>query len=279
MSISKTGSVLILLAISSLGAHAANNVVSLSHYDEHPFDFSGLHRSGLEGVIHEATYPAFDYDSKYAYRQAEAMRAGVLWGAYHFANGSDGRKQADHFVNFVSSQWVSGHNPSDPQGVLLVLDAEQNSHYPGGNMRVEEAVRFIERVHERTGIYPGLYSNEYWIKRIFNDPTISSSSRETLRKSWLWIANYHNQPAATAPWPRWTLWQYTGDGVCGLPRSMYPTNLGGLRKIERTIFSGDRTALHQFWNEHSWLPEKEKSVATAELPATSGLQAIPAQNP
>jgi lysozyme len=261
MSISKAGSALILLA-STLTAFADNSVLSLSHYDEKPFDFPGMQRGGVAGIIHEATYPAFDYDSKYAFREAEAMRAGILWGAYHFANGSDGRRQADHFVDFVAMQWARGHNPAAPQGVLMVLDVEQNNHYPGGNMTVEQAVRFIDRVHDRTGLYPGLYSNENWIRKMFNDPSIGSASRETLRKSWLWIANYHNQPAMTSPWPAWTLWQYTGDGICGLPRRMYPTSCGNLRAMERTIFSGDRTSLRHFWAEHSWMPEREVAVAT-----------------
>ena len=257
------GSALLLLAF-SLTAHAANSILSLSHYDERTSEFSGMQRGGLEAIIHEATYPAFEYDAKYAYRQAEAMRAGLLWGAYHFGNGTDGRKQADHFVNFVGSQWASGHNSAQPAGVLLVLDAEQNTHYPGGNMNVEQAVRFIERVHERTGIYPGLYSNENWLKKVFGDPSVSASSRETLRKCWLWIANYHKQPASLAVWDRWMLWQYTGDGVCGLPRHAYPTNFLGMRKVERTIFSGDSGSLRHFWAEHAWLPEKDKSVAARE---------------
>ncbi|MDR3406526.1 MAG: glycoside hydrolase family 25 protein [Chthoniobacter sp.] len=256
MSLRYAGRVLILLAL-ALTARAENSVLSLSHYDERTSDFSSLQRSGLGAIIHEATYPAFDYDAKYAYRQEEAMKAGLLWGAYHFANASDGRKQADHFINFVGAKWAAGHNPAQPSGVLLVLDAEQNTHYPGGSMNVDQAVRFIERVHERTGIYPGLYSNENWLKRVFGDPTVSSNSRETLRKCWLWIANYHKPPATTSPWDHWTLWQYTGDGVCQLPRSRYPTNLCGMRKVERTIFSGDRASLRRFWAEHSWMPEKE----------------------
>ena len=257
------GTALLLLAL-TLSAQAANSILSLSHYDERTSEFSGMQRGGLEAIIHEATYPAFEYDAKYAYRQAEAMRAGLLWGAYHFGNGTDGRKQADHFVNFVGSQWASGHNSAQPAGVLLVLDAEQNTHYPGGNMNVEQAVRFIERVHERTGIYPGLYSNENWLKKVFGDPSVSASSRETLRKCWLWIANYHKQPASLAVWDRWMLWQYTGDGVCGLPRHAYPTNFLGMRKVERTIFSGDSGSLRHFWAEHAWLPEKDKSVAARE---------------
>jgi hypothetical protein len=38
---------------------------------------------------------------------------------------------------------------------------------------------------------------------------------------------------------------------------MYPTSFGNLRRVERTIFSGDRTSLRHFWAEHSWMPERE----------------------
>jgi len=255
MNIPRACIVLISLAL-PLAAPAANSILSLSHYDENGMDFSDLQRSGLEGIIHEATYPT-EYDAKYAYRQSEAMRAGLLWGAYHFGNGTDGRRQADTYLDFVAARWVQAHNPAQPSGVLLVLDAEQNTHYPGGNMNVEQAVRFIERVHERTGTYPGLYSNEYWLKRVFNNPSIDAGSRQALCRCWLWIANYHKPPASTAPWPSWALWQYTGDGVCGLPRSSFPIDFGPLRRVERTIFSGDHASLHHFWNEHAWLPERE----------------------
>jgi len=243
-----------------IAAPAANSVLSLSHYDESAMDFSALQRSGLEGVIHEATYPV-ECDAKYGYRQSEAMRAGVLWGAYHFGNGTDGRRQADRYLDFVASRWLQGHNPGQPSGVLLVLDAEQNTHYPGGSMTVPEAVRFIERVHDRTGLYPGLYSNENWIRRVFNNPGLDSASRQALCNCWLWIANYHNPPSSTAPWARWALWQYTGDGVCGLPRGSYPTSFANLHRIERTIFSGDNSSLRRFWAEHSWLPSRDMVAA------------------
>ena len=252
--------ILFFSALCFAGA-ADNSVISLSHYDEKGLDFPSMQRNGLEGVIHEATYPAYDHDSRYSYRQNEAGRAGLHWGAYCFGNSSDGRRQADYFLDFVASEWIQGATAaSRPPGVLLVLDAEQNTHYPGGSMQVEQAVHFVERVHDRTGGYPGLYSNENWIKKIFNNPSIDAASRQTLSKCWLWIANYHVQPASTAPWARWTLWQYTGDGICGLPRSHYPTAIGAFRNAERTIFSGDRTELRRFWNEHAWLPDRALMV-------------------
>ncbi len=245
---------MLLAARLCLAADGANSILSLSHYDEQPLDFPVLHRQGVEAIIHEATYPAFDSDPKYSARQAAAARAGILWGAYHYGNASDPKRQADHFLDVVRTNWErSGERP---EGVLLVLDAEKNSHYPGGSMQAREAAEFIERVRDRTGVVPGFYSGENWLKKTFASTEVDAGTKRALGKSWLWIANYHYQPSVAAPWSRWMLWQYTGDGVCGLPSSNYPTAIGGLRKMERTIFGGNREALHAFWKEHSWRPRK-----------------------
>src|SRR5687767_10851773 len=95
---------LALAAATTVGAGsagAANVVVNLSHYDEITPDFARMKREGIRGVIHEATYPPRVGDAKYAARQAAALRAGHLWGAYHFANATDPVRQADHFLDFV----------------------------------------------------------------------------------------------------------------------------------------------------------------------------------
>jgi|SRR6266853_1348674 len=231
----------------SLARAGTNGVLSLSHYDEAQPDYSALRHEGVEGIIHEATYPT-EFDARYAGRQASASSAGMLWGAYHFGNATDGRKQADRFLDFVGTN-------ANQSGALLILDAEQNTHYPGGTMQVTQAVDFVRRVRQRTGIYPGLYSNENWVKHLFNSPSIDAASKETIQNCWLWIANYHYQPVATAPWRNWMLWQYTGDGICALPRTNYPVNAANLHKVERTIFGGSRGEMHAFWSAHAWSPK------------------------
>jgi hypothetical protein len=50
------------------------------------------------------------------------------------------------------------------------------------------------------------------------------------------------------------MWQYTGDGVCDLPRSAYPKGVANIRKAERNIFRGSPAMLEAFWQEHSWNP-------------------------
>src|ERR1043165_3830059 len=204
-----------------LCAFAANSVVNLSHYDMMRPDFAAMKSEGIIGVIHEATSPPFTRDAKYLDRQMAATRAGLLWGAYHYANGSDPVRQADHFLSAVASAWAQVDSAARGPGVLLVLDFEKNGHYPGGTMRVDQAVAFVERIRERTGVYPGLYSGEYHLRQAMNSSKVTPAQRETLRRCWLWVANYSKEPRATAPWNYWALWQYCGDGKCRLPRSTH----------------------------------------------------------
>ena len=118
-----------LLFLLPAGAFAASNVVNLSHYDMMRPDFAGMKREGILGVIHEATYPRLERDAKYVDRQIGALQAGLLWGAYHYADGTDPVRQADHFLSVVSSSWSQAGSAVRGPGVLLVLDFEKNGHY------------------------------------------------------------------------------------------------------------------------------------------------------
>src|SRR5947208_4226696 len=186
-------------------AFSASNVVNLSHYDMMRPDFAAMKREGILGVIHEATYPHLVRDAKYFERQQAATRAGLLWGAYHYANGSDPVRQADHFLSAVSSAWTQVDSGTRGPGVLLVLDFEKNGHYPGGTMRVDQAVAFVERIRQRTGIYPGIYSGEYHLRQALNSARVTPAQRKTLTNCWLWVANYSKEPRATAPSSYWAL--------------------------------------------------------------------------
>jgi lysozyme len=244
--------ILFALQLSSTCAFAGNAVVNMSHYDLMRPDFVAMKKEGIVGVIHEASYPRFERDAYYRDRHAAASRAGLLWGAYHFADATDPVKQADHFLRVVANSFPS----SDPNGVLLILDFEKNGHYPGGNMRVDQAVAFAERIRERTGKYPGVYMSEYRIRQMLYGPKAQPSDRQRLAECWLWVANYHFEPRNVAPWQRWHMWQYTGDGKCDLrPRSRYPIGIANVRKAERNIFPGSNANLESFWQVHAWRPQ------------------------
>jgi len=243
-----------LLAVTAFGA---NSVVNMSHYDLVRADFVAMKSEGIVGLIHEASFPRLQRDWRYAERQRSALEAGLLWGAYHFGDGTNPISQADHFLAVVaSSHPVANPLPNAEKrrhGVLLVLDFEKNGHYPGGSMSTAQAAAFVERIKERTGKYPGIYGSENRLRQMLSGAT--AAQRTVLSNCWLWIANYHNEPRYTSPWDRWDLWQYTGDGKCGLrPRNMFPTSVANLRRAERNIFRGNNALLQAFWEEHSWFP-------------------------
>ncbi len=246
-------SILGVLAITLAASRGSNAVVNLSHYDEMNPDFARMSSEGILAAIHEATYPRNVRDARYAVRQSAAARAGLLWGAYHFADATDPTRQADFFCDAVASAWRGAS--SRPPGVLMVLDFEKNGHYPGGTMTPNQAAVFVKRIHARTGQYPGLYASEYRIRDVINHAAHSSVHHE-LAKCWLWVANYHHKPRTTAPWQGWTLWQYCGDGICDLPRAMFPIGVANIRHAERNLFSGSHSALKSFWNANAWVPGK-----------------------
>jgi lysozyme len=245
MNIPRIFALLIALQVS---AFASNCVVNLSHYDlMHP-NFGLMRQQGIVGVIHEATYPRFDRDALYARRRLDATHAGLLWGAYHFGDATDPVRQADHFLSVVSSAGTA------PNGVLLVLDFEKNGHYPGGTMRPEQAVAFVERIRQRTGRYPGVYGSENRLRAVVNAGNVSAAQRRVFASCWLWIANYHWTPRMVAPWNQWVMWQYTGDGKCDLrPSTAYPKGIANIARAERNMFRGTSTEAVTFWQEHAWI--------------------------
>ncbi len=247
---------LFALLLFPLCAFAGNSVVNMSHYDLVRPDFVAMKSEGVIGVIHEASFPRYERDWRYAERQIAAMRAGLLWGAYHFADGTDPIRQADHFLSVVASSHPLVTTPVQEEknrsGVLLVLDFEKN-HYRGGNMSVAQAVVFAQRIKERTGKYPGIYGSENRLRQMFSG--LTSAQRAVLSSCWLWVANYHAPPRGIFPWSEWHMWQYCGDGKCSLrPRTEFPTGVANMHRAERNIFNGNTVSLQNFWQEHSWFP-------------------------
>jgi GH25 family lysozyme M1 (1,4-beta-N-acetylmuramidase) len=200
-----------------------NAIVDLSHHNSN-LDFERAKASGLVGVIHKATQGTTGIDLTYADRRPTAEKTGLLWGAYHFGTGSDGVKQAQHFLATVGSL----------EGVLLVLDLEDN--LTGPSMPLEEARAFTRHIHTETGRWPGLYSGHY-IKHL-----LGSSQDPVLANCWFWLAQYGPTAVVPANWKTWTLWQYT-DGSIG-PE---PHEVPGIGRCDRDKFNGSSEALKAFW--------------------------------
>lgn len=204
-----------------------NVVIDLSHHNQIT-NFATIKAAGIVAVIHKATQGTHYTDPMYLQRRSEALQAGLLWGAYHFAEAGDGRAQADYFLSVVDPA------PTD----LLVLDIEQNYSQgkPVTSMDIANAGTFVQRIEQQTGRYPGLYSGSY-IKEILGDNT-----NPVLANCWFWLAQYGSTAVVPVNWPYWTMWQYT-DGAKG-PE---PHSVNGVGPCDRDKFNGDLEQLNRLW--------------------------------
>ena len=200
-----------------------NAVVDISHHNGN-VNLVKAKADGLLGVIQKATQGQTGKDPTFKTNRTKAQEAGLMFGAYHFATGSDVLKQAQHFLDVVDSF----------EDTLLVLDFEPNPSGP--SMNLEEARAFVLHVKEATGRFPGLYSGHF-IKQL-----LGSNKDDVLAQCWFWLAQYGPTAVVPANWATWTMWQYT-DGAIG-PE---PHKVAGIGRCDRDRFNGDANQLQQLW--------------------------------
>jgi lysozyme len=201
-----------------------NAVIDLSHFNSNP-NFVQAKADGILGVFHKATQGTGYFDPTYTAHRAQALAAGLLWGAYHFGTGADGVEQADFFLRHTGPA----------SGALLVLDLEANPQGP--SMPLAEARAFVTHIQAVTGRWPGLYAGAY-LKELLGvhpDPILANC--------WFWLSQYG--PTAVVPpnWKSWTFWQYT-DGAAGLG----PYTVNGIGRCDRNKFNGTADDLTLLWS-------------------------------
>lgn len=175
-----TGVVTFLFTAAAHSTDLTCAVLNISHYDYAPRFFDKALKNQildpikgepaqLELIIHRSN-TGVDADTRYSERQKLAAKLGYLWGAFHYARpNEDPVAQADKFIDTVS-----GNIPdrTKPQRALLVFDLEYHLDNPKKFLGLEDGARFIERVKERTGLYPGIYVGHNYLKR---DTEVGSS--------------------------------------------------------------------------------------------------------
>jgi lysozyme len=171
-------------------------VVDLSHWDP-ASDYAAVKGDGFWGVIYKATQGGGYTDPTYVGQRGAARAAGLKWGAYHFADGSDTQGQIDNFLSFASP---------DPDE-LFCLDWEDN---PGGTkLSVSQAKDWISGVEGKLG-RPGecvIYGGNTLKEMIQGKDEFFGSRR-------LWLCQYGSSPSLPSSWSSYWLWQFT-DGASG----------------------------------------------------------------
>lgn len=177
-------------------AKIIRKVLDISHHND-VSSWDQIKAAGIVGIIHKATEGTSYTDDQYLKRCAPAMRAGLLWGAYHFANGSDVQKQVDHFLDVVGVD----------NDTLYALDWEDD---PDGNtMSADQAHEFLELIGKRIGegrcvIYSGNVAKEKLGSRA--DPFFGLHR--------LWLCQYSSSNITVqASWDDCWLWQYSDGNV------------------------------------------------------------------
>jgi lysozyme len=176
-----------------------------------PIDWNQVAAAGKVFVYIKASQDVDHVDPWYVWHRAGARAAGLMVGAYHFADPdpnpalavANGRAQADHFL--ATADIASGDLPP-------VLDLERaNGLTP---VQLEAWARaFLERIHERTGVRGAIYVSPNFWKNWVGDSTWFAANGYRV----LWVAHWTTSPSPTVPasdWAGfgWTFWQYTSDG-------------------------------------------------------------------
>ncbi len=181
--------------------------IDISHW-QGVIDWTMVRASGKRFAFIKASEDIDFVDDMYATNRAQAKAAGLLVGAYHFAQPDrtlgDAIAEADHFLN--TALITSGE-------LLPVLDLERT----GGltDIELQDWVRaYLGRIYERTGVRGVIYmSPAFWANYLDDTNWFAANGYKVL-----WIAHW---TTAAEPWVPgtdwgghgWTFWQYTSSGT------------------------------------------------------------------
>ena len=178
--------------------------IDVSAYQPH-IDWDAVHAAGHRFAYIKATEGEGYRSPTFKAQWNGALAAGVLVGAYHFAQpDQDAWDDAARFVDDVGD---FGHGRLAP-----ALDIETTNGLAPADL-VRWCRSWLERVEELTSTWPVIYTGpNFWRHRLL--PAGAPAHELT---SWrLWQAQYADalSPMRLAPAWRPLIWQHTGSGAC-----------------------------------------------------------------
>jgi GH25 family lysozyme M1 (1,4-beta-N-acetylmuramidase) len=179
-------------------------------------------------VIHKATTGGTGRDDAYAQRRADAVGAGLLWGAYHWGTAAPIDDQVSNFLDWARPDAKT----------LVALDFEPT---PGNQMTLDGARAFCQKILDTLGRHVVIYSGD----------TLKSSLGSTVDPFFgahrLWLAQYGDRPTVQRSWQSYWLWQYT-DGALGPGKKSVPGIPGDRQgRLDCDYYAGTVTQLTAQW--------------------------------
>lgn len=255
-----------------MSPQSAPKVINVSSYDPKEAQRSGsrfnehnvtaLRRNGAVGLIARAGKGRL-LDDKCGAFLASGRRAGMNIGTYYFClKGVNPVWQADQYVARLQSLSAS----YGLRGVPILLCADIDS-----KLTANEAVAFVSRIRQRTGVTPVIYlENSATLRRTLSHA--SSSQKSVLRAHPYWLALYSHTGGFQTPadlmraygvWRGWAMWQYAGVQWKNGHSRQQTFSHGGFRApkyfgnlampSEQNAFNGNLDDLERFWKNHSWI--------------------------
>lgn len=205
--------------------------IDVSYYQK-TIDWTKVKAAGMEFAFIKATEGTTLTDLKFQQNWANAKKAGITRGAYHFFRAKSSLQgQIDNFLKALPKLETGDLPP-----VLDVEIPEQWSHLTV-EKRMELILGWTSAVEQALGLAPILY-----LSASFAGDVLKSDSR--LAQFPLWVAHYSNgtRPRVPKPWTRYTFWQYTDKGsVAGISGNVDLNRFNGsiedLKKLTKQITS------------------------------------------
>jgi GH25 family lysozyme M1 (1,4-beta-N-acetylmuramidase) len=175
-------------------------------------NWGSVYGAGIQFSYAKATQAADYVNPDYTYDMTNGTAAGVVMGAYCFADFSVTAAAAANYFDSNAAPYVGA-------GYLRpVLDVEQSTSMTAAQV-TSWVNTWCSTVQSATGVTPVIYCSPSYASAHF----VSTDS--TLAQWGLWLADWNGQnpqtytPAAPLPWSSWQVWQYTDaasvNGISG----------------------------------------------------------------
>ena len=245
--------------------------LDVSYYEPN-VDWAKVFSEGYLFMFAKATQGIGIVDSRFSTHWANAKKAGVLRGAYHYLTvAQDATKQADLFLSTLGND----------QGELPpVLDLEAKYNETATNKQILAVAKvWLDRVEQVTGQKPMIYSSYFYLRDHVSIPNVGGAP--VWAKDYpLWIAQYLNHPATESDtplqlknWQDWKFWQYSANGIiAGITGdNNIPTgvDLNYFRGSADDLYSYAKQAKPAATPATSTSPASSSSTPASSAPATS----------